>query len=162
MSNQIEAPLALYTTVVQSEWLDYNQHMTEGFYGVVFGYTSDAFIDYIGLDADYRARSGCTIYTVETHTSFLREVKAASPLRLTTQLLGYDVKRLHVFHQMYQVEENYLAATMEAMMLHVNQEPRTVPMPSEILAHLATIYEAHTITLPRPPQAGSAISMPQK
>ena len=43
----IEAPLQLVTVVVLPEWLDYNEHMAEGYYGVAFGNASDAFIDYI-------------------------------------------------------------------------------------------------------------------
>jgi len=157
----INAPLALYTDIVRPEWLDYNRHMTEGYYGVVFGNTTDAFMDFIGLDAEYRNKTKCTIYTVETHTYFLQELKANSPLRLTTQLLAFDAKRLHVFHHMYQADEGYLAATMEAMLLHVNDEPRVVAMPPEVLTKAQATLEAHA-TLPRPPQAGRSINMPAK
>jgi acyl-CoA thioesterase FadM len=156
----IPTPLTLYQTTVHPDWLDYNNHMTEGYYGYVFGWASDAFIDYIRLDAAYRARTNCTIYTVETHICFLRELPENAPLHFTTQLLGYDAKRLHVFHHMYHAEANYLAATFETMMLHVNQEVgRVVPMPPEIQEWLAQIAEAH-LRLERPEQAGRSINMP--
>ena len=157
----IDAPLALFTDIVRPEWLDYNQHMTEGYYGVVFGNATDAFMDFIGLDAEYREKTKCTIYTVETHTYFLQELKANNPLHLTTQLLGFDAKRLHIFHQMYHATEDYLAATMEAMLLHVNNEPRVVAMPPKVLAKAQATLEAHSI-LPRPSQAGRSINMPAK
>lgn len=161
MPKSIEAPLNLHTAVVQPEWLDYNRHMTEGYYGVAFGYVTDALMDFVGLDAAYRTRTGCTIYTVETHICFLRELKVASPLRFTTQLLGFDAKRLHIFHQMFQAEAGYLAATMEAMLLHVNAEPAVVAMPPEILTTVEAVFEAHT-ALPRPSQAGRAITLKQR
>ncbi len=155
----IPAPLKLYQTAVQPDWLDYNNHMTEGYYGYVFGCASDAFIDYARLDAGYRAKSNCTIYTVETHICFLRELPANAPLSFTTQLLGYDEKRLHVFHQMFHTRANYLAATFETMMLHVNQEiGRVTPMPIEIQAWLAEIAAAHS-TLPLPEQVGRSIKL---
>jgi len=153
----IQAPLTLYQATVHPDWLDYNNHMTEGYYGYLFGYASDAFIDYARLDAAYRARTNCTIYTVETHICFLRELTVGTPLHFTTQLLGYDAKRLHVFHQMYNSQEDYLAATFESMMLHVNQEVgRVVPFPDEILQWLEEIATAH-LKLERPEQVGRSI-----
>ena len=94
----MNAPLALYKERVRPEWVDYNQHMMDGYYAVVFSYATDAFLDYVGLDAAYRAQSGCSTYTAEGHLLFLRELKEGAPLRFTTQLLGYDAKRMHLFH----------------------------------------------------------------
>ncbi|MEM7344414.1 MAG: thioesterase family protein [Chloroflexota bacterium] len=158
---QPEGLLELRTDVVQPEWLDYNNHMNEGYYGVAFGHVTDAFMDYIGLHETYRTRTRCTIYTVETHIHFLRELKESSPLRFTTQLLGYDAKRFHLIHMMYHAEEGYLAATMEAMMLHVNDEPRTIEMPPEIMANLDAIDATHS-TIPHPRQAGKSIGMKKR
>jgi acyl-CoA thioester hydrolase len=155
--NEIGAPLDLYSVVVPSEWLDYNEHMTEGYYGVAFGNASDAFIDYMGMGAGYRLRTQGTIYTVEAHTSFLREVKVGSTLRFTSQLLGHDAKRMQVFHQMYHADEGYLAATFETMMLHVNQATMQVtPFPPEVLARFEAVYAVHR-ELERPLQVGRAI-----
>jgi acyl-CoA thioesterase FadM len=158
---KIPTPLTLYQTTVSPDWLDYNNHMTEGYYGYVFGYVSDAFIDYAGMDAEYRARTDCTIYTVETHICFLRELPAGAGLHFTTQLLGTDAKRMHVFHQMFHAEAGYLAATFESMMVHVNQEVgRVVPMPEEIQRWLGEIAVAHE-GLERPVQVGRGIQMPE-
>lgn len=156
--SQIETPLALHTGVVRSGWIDYNGHMSEGYYGVAFGEVTDAFMDFVGLDEAYRTRSRCTIYTVETHICFLRELKVGSPLDFTTQVLGFDAKRIHIFHQMYHAEQTYLAATMEAMLLHVDDTPRTAPMPSGVFAKVEAVFEAHT-ALPRPSQAGRQVSL---
>lgn len=158
----IPAPLTLYQTTVHPDWLDYNNHMTEGYYGYAFGFASDAFIDYARLDTAYRSRSNCTIYTVETHICFLRELPVNARLHFTTQLLGYDEKRFHVFHQMFNTQENYLAATFESMMLHVNQElGRVVPFPVEIQNWLAEIADAHS-KLALPKQVGRSITMPSR
>ena len=157
-TSKIDAPLSLYTDMVRSNWIDYNQHMSEGYYGVAFGYTTDAFMDFVGLDEPYRTQFGATIYTVESHTLFLRELKVGTYLRFTTQVLGFDAKRIHVFHQMFHANEGYLASTMEAMLLHVNDEPRTMPMPPQVLDKIEAIYKAHT-ALPQPPQAGRRIGL---
>ena len=157
-SQNIDAPLALRTDTVRSEWIDYNQHMSEGYYGVAFCHVTDDFMDFVGLHEAYRIRTKCTIYTVETHTNFLRELKVHSPLRFTTHLLDFDAKRLHVFHEMYHAADGYLAATMEAMLLHVNDEPRVVVMPPEVMAKVEATFEAHA-GLPRPEQAGRSIGL---
>ena len=157
MSNRIEAPLNLHTAVVQPDWLDYNRHMTEGYYGVAFGFVTDAYMDFVGIDAAYRRRTGCTIYTVETHICFLRELKAGDPLRFTTQLLAFDSRRMQVFHQMFHGDEGYLAATFETMMLHVNQATMQVtPFPPDILTRFEAVYALHK-ELARPSQVGRAI-----
>ncbi len=154
-----DAPAELYTTTIPAEWIDYNGHMSEGFYSVAFAYTTDAWMDYIGLDAGYRARTRGTIYTVEVHINFLRDLRLGDELRHTTQLLGYDTRRMHVFHAMYHVGQGYLAATCEAMLLHVDQNiERVAPMSEDILAFLEEIQPAHA-ALPRPSQAGRSISL---
>ncbi|HEX6383207.1 MAG TPA: thioesterase family protein [Anaerolineae bacterium] len=154
----ITSPLYLYHDVVRPEWLDYNNHMTEGYYAVVFANASDAFIGYIRMDAAYRERTNCSIYTVETHITYQRELKVDSPLRFATRLLGYDQKRIHIFHEMFHGDEGFLAATFEAMMLHVDlQQVKSAPLPADILAWLAEIHAAHK-ELALPDQVGRAIS----
>lgn len=153
------APLTLHHARVLSEWIDYNGHMMDGYYAVAFSHAIDAFMDFVGMDAAYRAATHCTIYNAEMHIVYLRELKQDAPLRFTTQLLGHDAKRIHLFHALYHDMEPYLAATCETMLLHVDQtEARVVPLPPDILARVARIAAAHA-ALPRPLQAGRTINM---
>lgn len=155
----IPTPITLHTATVQPEWLDYNQHMTEGFYAVAFCQASEAFLDYLDIGPAYRERTGCTIYTVESHLNYLRELKVGAPLRFTTQLLGHDAKRMHVYHEMFHADEGYLAATFEVMMVHVDQHVvKTAPMPEPVLAQFAAIQQAHD-TLPQPKWVGRTIQL---
>lgn len=159
MPPEIKAPLQLYEDIVQDDWIDYNGHLSEAFYVLVFGYTTDAFYDYVGMDAQYRTLTGCTVYTVEAHIHYLRELTRATPLKITTQLLGHDAKRLYLFHRMRHAEEEYLAATIELMLIHYNQTAgKVIPFPAKVHTHLAQIHTAHT-DLPFPPQAGRRISL---
>ena len=70
----IDAPLCIYRTAVKPEWLDYNGHMNEAYYVLVFSDATDAFMDYTGQDDAFRKRTGHTIYTLETHVMYLLEV----------------------------------------------------------------------------------------
>ena len=148
-----------YHTTVPPEWIDYNGHMMDGYYAIAFSAATDALMDALGLDAAYRTATHCTIYTAEMHLVYLRELKQGAPLRFTTQLLGFDAKRIHVFHSLYHEAEGYLAACCELMLLHVDQaQGRVVAMPGEVMSRL-TERAAAEADLPLPPQAGRAIGL---
>lgn len=158
VSVAIPAPLALYSTPVQPEWVDYNGHMSESCYLLVFGNNSDAFFRYFGIDEAYRD-GGHSLYTVETHLHNLREVAEGEPLRLTLQLLDLDDKRLHLFHAMYHGESGALLATAEQMLVHVDMRAgRSAPLPPVLFDRLRAIRHAHAV-LPVPEQAGHRIGI---
>ncbi|MGQ0603082.1 MAG: thioesterase family protein [Anaerolineales bacterium] len=155
----IPSPLSLYRDTARAEWMDYNGHMMDGYYLVAFAGATEALLQYLGFGEAYREQTGCTIYTVEGHISFVRELREGAPLRFTTLVLGADAKRLHIFHNLYHAHEDYLAATTEQMWLHVNQRTMKVePMPADRLAQAQAIVAAHA-SLPPPPQAGRRIAM---
>ena len=82
-----------------------------------------------------------------------------APLRVDTQLLAHDAKRLHYMHFMYHAEDGYLASTNELVSLHVSMETRrSAPMPGDVLGRLDQIAALHD-TMPRPEQAGRVISI---
>jgi acyl-CoA thioester hydrolase len=160
--SDLAAPLDRYRDVVRPEWIDHNQHMNVGYYLVVFDYATDEFFAWVGLDAAHRAARAVTTFCLEAHVTYHREVRAGTPLRFTTQLLGHDAKRLHYIHAMYHADEGWLAATNELMSLHVSRDTRrAAPMAPEIQTRLAAIQRAHD-ALGRPPQAGRAIGLGNK
>ena len=149
-------PLRLVSTVVAPEWIDYNGHAHESRYLQVFGDTTDALLRHIGLDL----AAGSSYFTVETHLSQLGQARADERLHTTTQLLGHDAKRLHVFHSLYRTDDDALLATAEQMLLHVDTATeRTSPADPALLARVERIATAHA-GLPRPERAGRAIGMP--
>ncbi len=125
-----------FETTVKPEWIDYNSHMRDAYYGLVFSLAVDAMQDEVGFDADYRARTGCTIYLLEDHKFYLREVKEADRLRIETRVLDCDEKRFHLHMQMLNKAE--LSAVCEFMELHVRQQPspHAAPIPADILQRL--------------------------
>lgn len=161
-SAPIAAPLCLHQPSVLPQWVDYNGHMSESCYLLVFGDNSDAFFRYIGIDESYRDVRGLSLYTVETHIHNLREAAEGEPLRLTLQILDTDAKRIHLFHAMYHGRSGELLATGEQMLLHVDmREGRACPMPADIAGRVQAIQAAHA-HLPRPTQAGASIGIRRK
>ena len=157
--SDLAAPFDEYRDVVRPEWIDHNDHMNMGYYLVVFDYATDAFLAWAGLDAAHRAQQQVTTFCLEAHVTYHRELRRGDPMRFTTLLLGHDAKRVHYIHAMYHATEGYLASTNELMSLHVSRATRRASaMAPEILERLAVVQRAHD-ALPRPPQAGRAISL---
>ena len=153
------APLALYTAAVEPDWVDYNGHMAEWAYLTAFGWASDRLFRYIGIDDDYRA-NGHSYFTAETHINYLKEVSLGDQLNVTTQILGADSKRLHIYHEMYVNDD--LVATTEQMLLHVDtnagKTTELLPAPATAVTAIATAH-AH---LPLPKNAGRQMSIPNR
>lgn len=157
-SAAIPAPLCLHRTPVLPEWVDYNDHMSESCYLLVFGDSSDAFFRYFGIDEHYR-HDGHSLFTAETHLSYLREAARGEPLRLTVHLLDLDAKRLHVFHEMRHGDSGALLATAEQLLLHVDTRAgRVTPLPPYLRERLTAIHSAHA-ALPRPRAVGHVMGI---
>ncbi|MEN9645726.1 MAG: hypothetical protein RL238_2395 [Actinomycetota bacterium] len=153
------APLALYRTPVEPEWVDYNAHMTESAYLTAAGWASDALFRYIGDDEAYRA-AGHSFYTVETHIHYVREVAVHEPIVFHTQILGVDAKRVHLIHSMLHGDDSGLLCTAEQMLVHVDMNAgRSAPILPDVAAALQAIATAHA-ALPIPPQVGSVMRLP--
>jgi acyl-CoA thioester hydrolase len=152
-------PLATHTGVVAPEWIDFNGHMNLSYYVLLFDFATDGLHERLGLNAAFRARHQASTFAVEIHVNYLRELRAGDPVRITTQLLDHDDRRIHYFHRMYHRRDGFLAATSELMSLYIDMRTRHVAsMPSKIQRRLATLARLHG-TLPRPEQAGRAIGI---
>ena len=148
---QSAEPLRVWGKVVPAEWIDYNGHLTEGFYGVAFGDATDAVLIELGFGSDYLTNHG-SFYTVETRIRYLREVKQGSPIHTSSLVLGADNKRLHVYHELFAGEQQSPVATQECMMLHVSQRPdgpEVSPMVEPVATAALAAASAHAnITAP--------------
>lgn len=158
----MSALLRPHREIVQPEWADYNKHLNDAFYLVIFSHATDAMMDQIGLDAAGRERSNHSLFTAELHLNYLKEVKVGTEVRVETTFLGVDAKRLHIFHTMYIGDETEPVATNEQMQLSMDMTgPRVAPFRPDVLARIEAIAAEHA-KLPRPAQAGRSIGMPPK
>ncbi len=154
----IDAPLALYRTTVQAEWLDYNGHMTESCYLLLVGNSADAFFRHVGIDEAYRA-AGRSLYTAETHLHHLRETVRGDPLEIPLHLLDVAPKSLHLFFSVRNETTGEEVATAEQLLVHVDiATGRVVPMPDELFRRLEEIRAAHAV-LATPPAVGHVMGI---
>jgi len=160
----IAAPLSVLRMKVKPDWVDYNNHLNDGYYLVIMSLGTDAFQDLIGMSDAERRATKTTIYTLEAHINYLREVKEGEEVEIRTQLIGFDQKRFQLFHTMHTARlGDEIAATSEFMLVSIDTsgEPKSAPFRPEVAARLAEIMEAHK-ALPLPANSGRAIALPQK
>jgi acyl-CoA thioester hydrolase len=69
-----EGPLRLHRARVIPDWVDYNGHLSEAYYVLIFGHATDALLDAIGMDDSFRTRTGRSVYTVDARILYLSEV----------------------------------------------------------------------------------------
>lgn len=157
-----EAPISRWKERVLPEWLDYNGHMNVAYFVLIFDHGTDAFYPLIGLGKPYRQRTGKSTFAVETHITYQRELSVNEEVAVTTQLLGFDDKRIHYFHRMWHVGKNAQMATLEQLAVHVDLTQRKVePMPEESQRLLREMWETHK-DLPAPKEMGSVMAVRPK
>jgi acyl-CoA thioester hydrolase len=128
--------LPVYRATIEPAWIDYNGHLRDAYYGLVASYAVDDVMDHLGLDAAYRERTRCTLYTLEVHLHYLHEVKSSDDLGVISSILDFDRKRIQVGCRFICSRISEPVATAEMMLLHVHQgdKPSVASFPDEVSA----------------------------
>ncbi len=156
----IPAPFERYEGEVLREWIDANDHMNLAYYTVLFDYATDALFDEIGIGRQYKDSTGNGTFVVETHNLYERELLLSDRVRVGTQILGINGKRLHLAHEMFMMANGQRAAMQELLYLHVNLSTRRVAtFPDAVRERVAAAAASHA-HLPHPDWAGRRIVMP--
>jgi len=151
-------PLILHSETVRPEWIDYNGHMNVAYYVMAFDHATDGLFDLLGIGAEYCRREARSVFAVEQHIAYMRELKRGERLVVSSQLLGFDDKRLHFFQRMASEGGGHLAATMESLGLHVDMAARrAAQFPQEARTQLAQLMQRHA-EIARPADVGRAIT----
>ena len=133
--------LPVYRATIEPDWIDYNGHLRDAYYGLVASYAVDGVMDILGLDAAYRERTHCTLYTLEVHLHYLHEVKSSDDLGVISSVLDFDRKRIQVGCRFICSRVSEPVATAEMMLLHVRQgdKPSVASFPDEVTAKLEAL-----------------------
>ncbi|GAB3145481.1 thioesterase family protein [Amycolatopsis stemonae] len=135
-----------YRDRVRPEWIDYNGHLSEPYYVLVFGDATTFLMDTVGLGPEL---SGSSLYTVEAHVRYLREVGPDAELDVTTSVVGIGAKKVRLCHELRVAGD--LVATEEILAIHVT-DSRASPLPAEAVERLKRYVN------PVPDYAGRAIA----
>jgi acyl-CoA thioester hydrolase len=153
----ISAPYA-----IESQWIDYNGHFNMAYYNVLFDKDSDVALAYVGLGPAYVEKTGNSYFTLEAHVSYLRELKVTDQVRIATQILDFDSKRLHYVQTMHHATNDWISCVTEIIVMHVNlTSKKSSPFPADVLEKIAIAHKAHT-SLTVPLQVGHRIGIPRK
>ena len=155
------APFVDFEGEVRPEWIDSNDHMNLAYYVVLFDMGTDAIYEAMGIGRDYRP-TGHGTFAAETHTVYANELLLGDRVRVTSQIMGLDAKRLHLAHEMHRLADGRLAAAQEILFLHVDLRVRkVVPWLPQVFPRMQEAAAAHA-GLPRPDWVGRSIALPGK
>lgn len=144
---------------IPPDWVDYNGHLRDAFYLLIFSYAVDGLMDEIGLDAQRRERTGLTLFTLEAHINYLHEVKLGAVMEARIQIMAMDRKRLQLYLTLHPEGEAKVMAASEQMLLQVNLEgPKSAPFSETTMAALEAITAAQH-DWPAPEYAGCKIAL---
>jgi acyl-CoA thioester hydrolase len=132
------------------EWIDYNGHLSEPYYVLVFGHSTDAVMDAVGLGPDYRSAHDASLFTVEAHVRYLDQVSAGAELETRSWVVGATGKLLWLWHELW--VDGRLRATEEVLGVHVDTAAgRSSAFPDDVVARIGGLRVAP------PPEASRRI-----
>ncbi len=108
--------------VIPVDWTDYNGHMNEGRYGQIYSDAADGFLGALGAGQEY-VDAGYSYFTVETNIKYILEAHAGQKVKVLTDVLMAEGKKLKLFHKMVR-EDGELLSTCEQFLLHVSLTTR--------------------------------------
>ncbi len=150
------------TMTIENQWIDYNGHFNMAYYGVLFDRAADEMFVKLGLGPDYVKKTNNSFFTLETHCSYLREMKSTDPVAVESQIIDHDHKRVHYVQQMKHAEEGWVACILEVMVAHVDLTVhKTSDFPKDVKARIDVMAAKHK-PMAVPNQVGRKIGMPRK
>jgi acyl-CoA thioester hydrolase len=128
----------IYRDTVKREWVDYNGHLRDAFYMLIYSLATDAFMDGIGLDDACRRARHRTLYTLEAHVSYLREIKEGAAVRVEMHVIARDRKRIHLYLEMFEGDGNEAVSACEQMLMHIDSSgtPKAASFDDDIAANI--------------------------
>ncbi len=152
--------LPVLEATVVGEWVDYNGHMNDAAYAIVFSRSVDALMDRVGLDAAARKRTGQSLFTLQMMLHYFKEAKEGDAFAVSCHLLEHDDKRMRLWLEMTTRGGERFAAS-EQLLISValsDDGARAVPWSFETKAALEALAKAQS-GLPHPPAAGAGIAL---
>lgn len=156
----MQTPFIGLKVVVPPEWIDINGHMNSTHYVLAVYAAHVNFTEEIGLGEKYVRERGCGKAVLESHMVYEREVSEGDELEVRGWLLAVDAKRMHFFHEVYNLSGGFRAATSEQVDIHIDLDKRrSCAMPNDVLLSLRERVAA-TLLLPLPDKIGSTLRPP--
>jgi acyl-CoA thioester hydrolase len=150
--------LPLWIEDVRPEWVDYNGHLNEAYYVLVFSHATDAVLARLGITPESVVDTGTSLYTLEAHVRYLDQVPPGARLEVRSSVIGVTAKLLWLWHEMWSSDDAggpaRLRATGEFLGVHVDSRVgRASPFPDALRA------QADALVVPPPEHASRRIAL---
>lgn len=150
-----------YEDKVHPSWIDHNQHLHDAQYFSIFSDAVVGFFAKMGFSIDYRQKHDTTIFNLEAHITYLKEMLLDETFTVEVYVYDYDHKRVHFFLKMFN-QDQIPSATYEVIMMAIdNQQRRSSAFPDFVFDNIKTYYEEQG-EFETPKQLGHAIGIPRK
>lgn len=144
-------PYVSFRGKVEPHWLDVNRHMNVSWYDRVFDLAENDLFEVFGIHDDYIRASNYSFFKLEKIVRYERELMPDAPLEARSRVLWTDFKRVHHFHELWNIEQNYRAATAEGISIHVDLRVRkATKIVTPDVADRLTVLAAEHAHLPWP------------
>ena len=108
--------------------------MNVAYFVLAFDEATDAVYETWGIGLEYPAQSGCSVFTLGMNVDYMSELFLDDPIRIETDLIDVDAKRIHYFHRMYNAATDQLAAQNECLCMNVSlAERKSTPFPDDVM-----------------------------
>ena len=137
--------LRILSAKVSCAWVDYNGHMGDFAYGIVFSDAATAYMERIGIDATYRNETKATLYTLDSRIGFMRECHVGETVHVDILVAAADTKRLHLIMRLTNASGDELALC-EQVLMHISKasgSPRSAALPTHAYDQLMNDLTAH-------------------
>jgi acyl-CoA thioester hydrolase len=124
-----------YSAVVETGWIDALNHVNFLEYQRVADLASDRFWLAVGGEPPSGSMR-LALVIVETHVHYLRELRLGDPISVETQLIGYDSRRMHLYHSLLRREERVSIVQVLGLAFDMNRR-RASHWPDSMLEALA-------------------------
>lgn len=146
-----DSPLVRHRTAVLPEWIDGNRHMNSSYYLALVREPAMAAHEAWDYGQPFRDRTGQSNFVVESRVLYFRELLLGDPIIVTTRITGLGEKRLSLMFEIINERDNYIAALIAYMLIHVQlgTPPKVAPIPDDLRRRLSVEFERHkTVPLP--------------
>ena len=150
----------LETTIIK-DWIDYNDHLNEAYYLVIFSQATDALQTHLGMTVETIKETGFTLFTVATQLRYLQEIGLGKNVYVTTQLLEHDSKRLRIFHTMYNDQHEALATAEKLFLSYQLKQKKVIDFNGDFHYQLEQ-WQNQQGEISMPSNAGQGISLTKK
>lgn len=149
------------TMTVLPDWIDLNGHLNLAYYHVLFDQAAADELDRLGLLRSEVAATRRSTFVAESHVVYVRELHEGASVVVTTRIVDFDEKRLHIYQELHHAE-GWLAASVEAMVLSIDLSgPKVAPWPPLVLERIEAAA-ARTAEAPMPAHVGRKVGIVRK